>query len=168
MSVSSSSWALGKAAVCDCCTPWTFLLPFFQILRQEELTSKTALKLIKLKYLKELGLPLGSTEIIENEIQIWNKVQNIPDKLGNSEKGTLDININAEILAGQVRLDVLLNDQLPLSDTVLPQWLEPGWLVYRDSNSFFSPYKILPIPQENKYLGIFSYFTMELYVVCTH
>ena len=28
---------------------------------------------------------------------------------------------------------------------------------------FFSPYKILPIAQENKYLGIFSYFIMELY-----
>ena len=24
----SSSWCLGKAAVCDCGTPWTFLLPF--------------------------------------------------------------------------------------------------------------------------------------------
>ena len=28
MSVSSSSWGLGRAAVCDCGTPWTFLLPF--------------------------------------------------------------------------------------------------------------------------------------------
>ena len=37
-----------------------------------------------------------------------------------------------------------------------------------DSNSFFSPYKILPIAQENKYIGILSYFIMELYVVCTH
>ena len=37
-----------------------------------------------------------------------------------------------------------------------------------DSNSFFSPYKILPVAQENKYLGIFSYFIMDLYVVCTH
>ena len=37
-----------------------------------------------------------------------------------------------------------------------------------DSNSFFSLYKILPIAQENKYLGIFPYFIMELYVVCTH
>ena len=25
---SSSSWGLGRAAVCDCGTPWTFLLPF--------------------------------------------------------------------------------------------------------------------------------------------
>ena len=38
-----------------------------------------------------------------------------------------------------------------------------------DSNSFYSPYKILQIAQENKYLGIFfSYFIVELYVVCTH
>ena len=28
LSVSSSSWSLGRAAVCDCGTPWTFLLPF--------------------------------------------------------------------------------------------------------------------------------------------
>ena len=29
LSVSSSSWCLETAAVCDCGTPWTFLLPFF-------------------------------------------------------------------------------------------------------------------------------------------
>ena len=29
LSVSSSSWNLGRTAVCDCGTPWTFLLPFF-------------------------------------------------------------------------------------------------------------------------------------------
>ena len=29
LSVSSSFWCLGIAAVCDCGTPWTFLLPFF-------------------------------------------------------------------------------------------------------------------------------------------
>ena len=29
LSISSSSWCLGRAAVCDCGTPWTFLLPFF-------------------------------------------------------------------------------------------------------------------------------------------
>ena len=43
-----------------------------------------------------------------------------------------------------------------------------GSFTLDDSNSFFSPYKILPIAQENKYLGIFSYFIMKLYVVCTH
>ena len=32
LSVSSSSWGLGRAAVCDCDTPWTFLLPFFTLL----------------------------------------------------------------------------------------------------------------------------------------
>ena len=30
LSVSSSSWCLGRAAVCDCGTPCTFLLPFLQ------------------------------------------------------------------------------------------------------------------------------------------
>ena len=29
LSVSSSSWCLGTAAVCDCGTPWTFLLSLF-------------------------------------------------------------------------------------------------------------------------------------------
>ena len=29
LSVSFSSWGLGRAAVCDCGTPWTFLLPLF-------------------------------------------------------------------------------------------------------------------------------------------
>ena len=32
LSVSSSSWCLGRAAVCDCGTPWMFLLPFFDVL----------------------------------------------------------------------------------------------------------------------------------------
>ena len=43
-----------------------------------------------------------------------------------------------------------------------------GLFTVDDSKSFFSPYKILPIAQENKYLGIFSYFIMAVYVVCTH
>ena len=36
-----------------------------------------------------------------------------------------------------------------------------------NSNSFLSPYEILLLAQENKYLGKFSYFIMKLYVVCT-
>ena len=32
----------------------------------------------------------------------------------------------------------------------------------------FCPYEILPIAQENNYLGQFSYFIMKWYVVCTH
>ena len=31
LSVSSSSWGLGRAAFCDCGTLWTFLLPFFEM-----------------------------------------------------------------------------------------------------------------------------------------
>ena len=37
-----------------------------------------------------------------------------------------------------------------------------------NSNLFLSPYEILPIAEENKYLGKFYYFIMKLYVVCTH
>ena len=37
-----------------------------------------------------------------------------------------------------------------------------------NSNSFLSPYEILPIVQEKKYLGKFSYFIVKLCVVCTH
>ena len=43
-----------------------------------------------------------------------------------------------------------------------------GSFTVDDLYSFFSHYKILPIAQENKYLGIFSYFVMESYVVYTH
>ena len=35
-------------------------------------------------------------------------------------------------------------------------------------NLFLSPLEFFPIVQENKYLKIFSYFIMKLYVVCTH
>ena len=43
-----------------------------------------------------------------------------------------------------------------------------GSFTMANSNSFFSPYEILPLAQENKHLGKFSYFIMKLYVVCTH
>ena len=43
-----------------------------------------------------------------------------------------------------------------------------GSFTLANSNSFFSPYKILPIAQEKKYLGKFSNFIIKLYVVCTH
>ena len=36
------------------------------------------------------------------------------------------------------------------------------------ANSVLSPYEILPIDQENKYLRKLSYFILKLYVVCTH
>ena len=43
-----------------------------------------------------------------------------------------------------------------------------GSFTVADSNLFLSPHEILPIAAENKYLKIFSYFIMKLYVVCTH
>ena len=43
-----------------------------------------------------------------------------------------------------------------------------GSFTLANSNSFLSPYEILLLAQENKYLGKFSYFIMKLYVVCTH
>ena len=39
-----------------------------------------------------------------------------------------------------------------------------GSFTVANSNSFLSPYEILPLAQENKYLGKFSYFIMKLYV----
>ena len=43
-----------------------------------------------------------------------------------------------------------------------------GSFTMANSNSLFSPYKILPKAHENIYLRMFSYFIMKLYVVCTH
>ena len=45
LSVSSSSWCLGRAAACDYGTPWTFLLPFFVLnLRNYKFHSKYVIK----------------------------------------------------------------------------------------------------------------------------
>ena len=43
-----------------------------------------------------------------------------------------------------------------------------GSFTMANSNSFLSPYEILPIDQENTYLRQLSYFIMKLYVVCTN
>ena len=43
-----------------------------------------------------------------------------------------------------------------------------GSFTMANSNSFLSPYDVLPIAQESKYLGKFSYFIVKFYVVCTH
>ena len=45
LSVSSSSWALGRAAVCDCGTPWAFLLPFLNDIASIYLTDVLQLRL---------------------------------------------------------------------------------------------------------------------------
>ena len=43
-----------------------------------------------------------------------------------------------------------------------------GLFTMANSNSFLSPYEILPVAQEKKYLGNFLYFIMKLYVVYIH
>ena len=43
-----------------------------------------------------------------------------------------------------------------------------GSFTMANSNSFLSPYEILPIFQENKYLRKFSNFIMKLYIACIH
>ena len=43
-----------------------------------------------------------------------------------------------------------------------------GSFTMANSNSVLSPYEILPMDQENKYLRMLSYFIMKLYVVSTH
>ena len=43
-----------------------------------------------------------------------------------------------------------------------------GSFTMANSNSFLSSNEILPIAQENKYLGKVSYFIVKLYVVRTH
>ena len=40
-----------------------------------------------------------------------------------------------------------------------------GSFTMANSNSFLSPYEVLPIDQENKYLRKLSHFIMKLYVV---
>ena len=41
-----------------------------------------------------------------------------------------------------------------------------GSFTQDDSYSFFSPYKILPIAQENKYIGFFLFFLSYYGIVC--
>ena len=43
-----------------------------------------------------------------------------------------------------------------------------GSFTMANLNSFLSPYEILLIAQENKYLRKFSYFIVNLYVLGTH
>ena len=43
-----------------------------------------------------------------------------------------------------------------------------GSLTMANSNSFLSPFEILPTAQENKYLGKFYHLIRKLYVVCIH
>ena len=55
MSVSSSSWGLGRAAVCDCGTPWIFLLPLFNTTITDSLDRGQHISEIKSKTIMTLG-----------------------------------------------------------------------------------------------------------------
>ena len=61
----------------------------------------------------------------------------------------------------QLKASVYIQSNLNSSNT-------DGSFTMANSNSFLSTYEILPIAQEKKYLGKYSYFFMKLYVVCTH
>ena len=55
--VSSSSWCLERAAVCDCGTPWTFLLLFFFInstIISGNFNNKTPKSLLMLEVIKQI------------------------------------------------------------------------------------------------------------------
>ena len=45
---------------------------------------------------------------------------------------------------------------------------DKGSFTMADSNLFFSPFEILPMAPENKYLKKFSFFIIKSYAVCTH
>ena len=60
------------------------------------------------------------------------------------------------------------SSQLRNNNNIIDSSNTDSSLTMAHSNSFLSPYEILPTAQENKYLGKFSHFIMKLYVVCTH
>ena len=66
LSVSSSSWGLGGAAVCDCGTPWTLLLPFFE---KKDTCARVAFKNVYvscLVYANDLVLLSETKETLQN------------------------------------------------------------------------------------------------------
>lgn len=84
-----------------------------QLLRQEELTTKRALRLIEMKDLKELGLPLGSIKIIMDEVAKWKDTAEIG--LVVEDNALIELQDNAAHLEGAGKtLDLLLKH--PLND----------------------------------------------------
>ena len=86
------------------------------------------------------------------------------NKLTNCFLRSIDLTISFLNFAGHVSDSEpvnILQSNLDSSNT-------DGSFTMANSNSFLSPYEVLPLAQENKYLGKFSYFIVKLYVVCTH
>ena len=70
-------------------------------------------------------------------------------------------NVYPYLLFLQKRVTIYIQSNLNGSNT-------DGSFTMANSNSLLSLNEILPIAQENKYLGKFSYFIVKLYLVCTN
>ena len=71
LSVSSSSWGLGRTAVCDCGTPWTFFLPVFDtdLSKIIEINYKPKIESLKCKikaWHRRYLTPLGKITVIKS------------------------------------------------------------------------------------------------------
>ena len=66
LSVSSSSWCLERAAVCDCGTPWTSLLPFFGVVCFRYFKTHAMSWHTRMSYVSRLRPVRGELAIIQN------------------------------------------------------------------------------------------------------
>ena len=74
LSVSSSFWGLGRAAVCDCGTPWTFLLPFFVCGPWVPRFKGNGYTFRRVKF-SQNGLPLLKTDLLCEERNCYRRKQ---------------------------------------------------------------------------------------------
>ena len=89
LSVSSSSWGLGRTAACDCGTPWTFLLPLLCNLIQ--IVYDTQLTVIQARTFRQRSTTTQSTVVAVTFLTEWCGIQWLFD-LGLSHLGTFSIN----------------------------------------------------------------------------
>ena len=88
--------------------------PATQMLRNEELTSKEALILLEQKDMKELGLTMGTTKLIQKQIAQWKDVKGTDP--GSMESADPTVEDNTEIFVGAGKaFDVLFSDSPPPS-----------------------------------------------------
>ena len=88
--------------------------PATQILRNEELTSKEALILLEQKDMKELGLTMGTTKLIQKQIAQWKDVKGTDP--GSMESADPTVENNTDVLVGAGKtFDVLFSDSPPPS-----------------------------------------------------
>ena len=120
LSVSSSSWGLGRASVCDCGTPWTFLLPFFRwmspLSKKREITKRydtfvanqNTQKIVNFElpfygcciYLYTLLLRWSANGILKNDVlKLWLPWYNVR----NMNRITMWALLNAIVLSASIR-----------------------------------------------------------------